>query len=108
MDIAALLAVLGLSPEQAALVALVVPTVASLLAAVLPQPAEGSRWAPVRRILDILALNVGSAANRTVADRLAVAIAARAVDAERLAHPAATALPSPAPVAAAPAARGNA
>ncbi len=38
-------------------------SLAALLAAILPQPAEGSPWKPARRLLDLLAMNVGSAKN---------------------------------------------
>ncbi len=40
-----------------------VVAVSAVLAAILPQPATGSPWYPARRLLDMLAMNVGSARN---------------------------------------------
>jgi hypothetical protein len=78
MEIFTLLAAAGVSPAAVATYAPLVSAVASLLSAIFPAPAEGSRWVPVRRILDILAMNFGHATNRTMADRLAVAITSAA------------------------------
>ena len=44
----------------------VVMAAAAVLAAMLPQPAPGSKWAPARKLLDMLAANVGHAANAPV------------------------------------------
>jgi hypothetical protein len=43
--------------------ALAVPGAAAILAALLPRPAEGSRFAPVFRLLDLLAANWINARN---------------------------------------------
>ena len=37
--------------------------VAAMLAAVLPQPAPDSPWVPLRKLLDLAAMNVGAAKN---------------------------------------------
>ncbi len=37
--------------------------VSAVLAAILPTPASGSPWLPARKLLDLLAFNVGSARN---------------------------------------------
>ena len=52
----------GLAP----LVAYVPIVVASsaILAAILPTPAADSKWMPLRKLLDLLALNVGAAKNQ--------------------------------------------
>lgn len=42
-----------------------VVSVAALLAAILPNPAPGSSWFPLRKLLDLLALNIGTAKNTT-------------------------------------------
>lgn len=48
---------------QIAIYAPLVIAAAAVLAAVLPQPVAGSSWAPARRLLDLLAMNIGSAKN---------------------------------------------
>jgi hypothetical protein len=40
-----------------------VHTIASALDAAIPQPAVGSHWTPIRKIVSFLALNVGNATN---------------------------------------------
>jgi hypothetical protein len=40
-----------------------VVTVAAVLAAILPQPTSDSPWQPARRLIDLLAMNVGAAKN---------------------------------------------
>lgn len=93
MDVSALLVLLGVTPEHAATAALAVVGAASILAAVLPHPAPGSRWAPLRTALDTVAANLGHASNRTVADRLAVGIVAAQAAGEVLASPSSAATP---------------
>ncbi len=64
--IAALVAALSGTPL--APVAVYVPlaiAVAAILAAILPTPAPGSPWLPARKLLDLMAFNVGSARNAT-------------------------------------------
>ena len=39
--------------------------ISAVLAAILPVPAADSRWMPARKLLDLLAMNVGSAKNVT-------------------------------------------
>ncbi len=48
-----------------AIYAPLVVAVAAVLAAVLPQPVDTSPWKPARRLLDLLAMNVGAAKNAT-------------------------------------------
>jgi hypothetical protein len=48
---------------QFAIYAPVVIAAAAVLAAVLPQPETGSSWVPARRLLDLLAMNIGAAKN---------------------------------------------
>ena len=48
---------------QIAMYSPVVIAASAVLAAVLPHPAADSLWAPARRLLDLLAMNVGSAKN---------------------------------------------
>lgn len=78
MDLTVLLMVLGVPPDLAALLAaaapglmpvllslllLAVPGLAAPLAAILPRPAVGSRWATLRAVLDAAAFNYANAAN---------------------------------------------
>lgn len=44
----------------------VVMATAAVLAAMLPQPAPGSKWEPARKLLDMMAVNVGHATNASV------------------------------------------
>jgi len=48
---------------QIALYAPLVVAFAAVLAAILPQPQPDSSWAPVRKLLDLLAMNFGAARN---------------------------------------------
>ena len=57
----AALANTGLAPL--AVYAPITVAVAAILAAILPQPAPDSPWLPARKLLDLVALNVGSAKN---------------------------------------------
>jgi hypothetical protein len=62
--IAALVAALSGTPlAPLAVYAPLVIAVAAVLAAILPTPGTGSPWLPVRKLLDLLAFNVGSARN---------------------------------------------
>ena len=63
----ALLTALGDTPLKAfAPWVPVIMATSAVLAAVLPQPAPDSKWAPARKLLDMLASNVGHATNATV------------------------------------------
>ena len=42
----------------------IVVAAAAAIAAILPQPAEGSKWSLVRKVVDFLAINVGNAKNK--------------------------------------------
>ncbi len=63
MDLTTLLTAAGVASGHAAAIAAVVIPFAAILTAVLPHPAPGSAWAPLRGLLDVLALNVGHATN---------------------------------------------
>ncbi len=76
MDLLSLLPLLGVPAEHAATIAVCVVGVSSILAAILPNPEPGSPWAKARGLLDMLAMNVGRARNRTLADELAVRLIA--------------------------------
>jgi len=41
----------------------IIVAIAAILAAILPQPVEGSPWLPARKLLDMLAFNMGNAKN---------------------------------------------
>lgn len=43
----------------------IVIAVAAVLAAILPRPVEGSPWGPARKLLDLMAMNIGNARNTT-------------------------------------------
>jgi hypothetical protein len=67
--IAALITALAGTPlAPVAVYAPLVIAVSAVLAAILPQPVAGSPWAPARKLLDLLALNVGSARNAPKAE----------------------------------------
>ena len=61
MDIASALTALGLGAYVP--LALAIIGLASVLAAVLPQPSPGTPYARVRAVLDYVAANVGNARN---------------------------------------------
>ena len=62
--ISALVAALaGTSLAPLAVYAPLIVTCAAILAAILPQPVAGSPWKPARRLLDLLAMNIGAAKN---------------------------------------------
>jgi hypothetical protein len=56
-------ALTGTALAPVAVYAPLVIAVAAILAAILPTPAPGSPWLPARKLLDLLAFNVGAAHN---------------------------------------------
>lgn len=63
MDISTLLSALGVSAKYGAGIV----ASAAILAAVLPQPAPGAWWAPLRSLIDLLGQNFGHAVNSPAA-----------------------------------------
>lgn len=61
--ISATASIFGLSPLEAALFASLAYNTVPWIAAKVPYPAPTSRWMPARRLLDVLAANVGHARN---------------------------------------------
>jgi hypothetical protein len=74
---AALISALAGTPlAPIAMYAPILIAVCAVLAAVLPVPAAGSPWVPARKLLDLVAFNIGSARNVPKADPAAPAKAA--------------------------------
>jgi hypothetical protein len=63
--VAALFAALGGVPIAGPVLPYIPVAVAlaAILAAILPQPAADSPWVPARKLLDLVAMNIGSAKN---------------------------------------------
>ena len=76
MSVLSSLAGLASEPAVLAVLPFVITAAASAASALIPAPVPGSKAAVLRAVLDYLAFNFGHAANRTAADRLAVAIVA--------------------------------
>jgi len=56
--------VVDVTPSQVVSYITAAVTVASVIAAVLPQGAPGSMWSKLRAIIDAVAMNWGNAANK--------------------------------------------